>query len=261
MEQTKEHAPGRFCWIELMTTDVAAAKSFYGEVLGWRYQDSPMPGGETYTTAQRGTDAVAGIYRLGEELMRHKIPPHWDSYVAVEDCDGAAARVGELGGKVVRSPFDIMDVGRMAVLEDPTGASLCVWQANKHPGFAHFAMGQTGVPCWYELVTSNPDRAVGFYRQLFSWQPEHRRFGDLCYTVITHGGQPIGGVTELDERMQQMGVPSHWMVYFHVESRDGTVARAQKLGATPLAQAEIEEVGRIATLRDLQGVPFAILSQ
>jgi predicted enzyme related to lactoylglutathione lyase len=117
--------PGIFCWNELMTTDVAGAKAFYGGLFGWRPQDKPMPD-MTYTVFHRGTDQAAG-------LMKHPMPgapPAWLSYVQVENVDASAAKVPGLGGTVVVPPMDIPEIGRFAVATDPQGATFALFQMN-----------------------------------------------------------------------------------------------------------------------------------
>ena len=160
MANIEKHAPGNFSWIELATTDQTAAKDFYSKVFGWSSADYPMGPSEVYTIFQvDGRDAAAGC-TLQADQRAHGVPPHWNLYVAVENADATAARSAELGGKVLAPPFDVFDSGRMAVLQEPTGASLCIWQPNKHPG-----TGITGVPgtlCWADLNTPNRHRAAEF---------------------------------------------------------------------------------------------------
>ena len=120
---------GNFCWVELSTTDQNAAKSFYGSLFGWTAQDSPMGPSEFYTIFKlQGRDAAAG-YTLRADQRAAGVPPNWILYVAVTSADETSAKAQSLGGKVVAGPFDVMDKGRMAVIQDPTGAHFCVWQA------------------------------------------------------------------------------------------------------------------------------------
>src|SRR4029077_17136243 len=124
----ESYAPGSFCWAELATGDAAAAKRFYSEMFGWTPVDVPMPEG-AYTLLKVGDEDVAALYPA-----RPGVPVHWGVYFAVADADAAAARVAPAGGKVIVEPFDVMDVGRMAIGQDPQGAVFSVWQAKKHIG-------------------------------------------------------------------------------------------------------------------------------
>jgi uncharacterized protein len=115
---------GVFVWDELATSDVGAAKSFYGEVLGWTTRDMDMGGGFTYTIFKRSDDAedangVGGAMPQGEAPVTM-----WMPYVAADDIDATAAKVTELGGTVLREPWDIEGVGRISIIQDPTGAVL-----------------------------------------------------------------------------------------------------------------------------------------
>jgi len=125
-----KHAPGSFCWAELGTTDSKAAKAFYGALFGWTPNDNPMGPDQVYTMLEIGGKAVGAMYQLDKNMREMGIPPHWMLYVAVANTDETAARVPALGGKVMKEPFDVFDAGRMAVIQDPTGAVFCLWQAN-----------------------------------------------------------------------------------------------------------------------------------
>jgi predicted enzyme related to lactoylglutathione lyase len=111
---------GSFCWLELVTTDQDAAKKFYTNLFGWTVSDMPMGPNEVYTMFNIG-DRSAGTaaYTLRKEQLADGVPPHWGIYVAVENADAAAKSASELGGKVIVPPFDVFDVGRMSVVQDP----------------------------------------------------------------------------------------------------------------------------------------------
>lgn len=121
MSEHKMPADGTFCWNELATRDLGAAKKFYTELLGWRLKESNAAG-MAYHEIVVGGEHVGGLYQMGPEYG--DAPPHWTAYVAVDDVDARAARVEELGGKVCVPPTDIPDVGRFCVINDPSGATL-----------------------------------------------------------------------------------------------------------------------------------------
>ena len=115
--------PGTFCWNELATTDLQAAKKFYVELLGWHLKESPAAGvvyNEIHTSP--GAKPIGGIYQMGPEDGGG--PSHWMAYIAVDDVDAAARRVEELGGRVCVPPTDIPNTGRFCVINDPAGATL-----------------------------------------------------------------------------------------------------------------------------------------
>src|SRR6516165_8951477 len=149
MPRIAHHPPGAFCWIELATTDQNAAKSFYGSLFGWSVKDFPMDPDNFYSMFQlEGSDAAAA-YTLRAEQRAQGVPPHWMLFVAVQSADDAASRAAELGATVLAPAFDVFDVGRMAVLQDPTGATFSVWQPKQHTG-----IGIAGVDGRYAGRTS-----------------------------------------------------------------------------------------------------------
>ncbi|OPL19576.1 MAG: glyoxalase [Candidatus Aegiribacteria sp. MLS_C] len=111
---------GAFSWFELMTTDVQGAKDFYAGLCGWEYEDMPMGDGDPYTVVKVDGKAAAGIMAQPEECRG--MPSSWDIYITVDDVDATVKQVVELGGKVLRPAFDIPEVGRFCVLQDPQGA-------------------------------------------------------------------------------------------------------------------------------------------
>src|SRR5436190_245725 len=114
MGTRSEHAPGTFSWVDLSTGDAAAAKSFYGGLFGWDFEDSEIPGGSVYTMCKVGGANVCAIAEQGE------VPPHWNNYVTVADAGAAVARARELGASIIEDAFDVVDAGRMGLFSDPT---------------------------------------------------------------------------------------------------------------------------------------------
>ena len=133
MGKRTSYAPGTFSWVDLGTTDAAAAKAFYSGMFGWEMEDTDA-GGAVYTLCRLDGDAVAGLYEMSEEMRSSGASPNWLSYVTVADADAAVARVKELGGSAIDDAFGVMDVGRMAVLTDPQGAVFAVWEPRSRIG-------------------------------------------------------------------------------------------------------------------------------
>jgi uncharacterized protein len=160
MPEVKTHEPGSFSWADLATTDPAAAKKFYGELFGWSSEDQPMPQGGSYALASVKGKNVAGIAGMMEEQKKAGMGPHWTVYFTVASVDDTAKRATELGGKALMPPMDVIDAGRMAVLQDPAGAPFAVWTPKKHIGASLIA--EHGAISWAELETRDVDRAGGF---------------------------------------------------------------------------------------------------
>ena len=251
----EKHAPGSFCWIELATTDQVAAKTFYSSLFGWTANDFPMGPNDLYTIFKlEGRDAAAG-YTLRPDDRAKGVPPHWMLYIQVESADDAAAKAEKLGAKVLAPAFDVMDVGRMTVLQDPTGAIFVAWQSKGHSG-----IGIAGVPgtlCWADLSTPDPDRGKEFYSALFGWKIEVGENDKSGYMHIQNGDTLIGGIPPAQFR--NPNAPPHWMIYIQVSDVDATTAQAKSQGGKAYMEpSSMEGVGRLAIIADPQGAAFAI---
>jgi predicted enzyme related to lactoylglutathione lyase len=109
-------------WNELLTSDVEGAQSFYTQVFGWTAEDMSMSEDMHYVVFKSGERQVGGMMTLPPEAAQMGAPPHWGSYVTVDDVDLIAQKVGELGGKILVPPMDVPKVGRFTTFQDPQGA-------------------------------------------------------------------------------------------------------------------------------------------
>lgn len=249
------HAPGSFGWVELVTTDQGAAKRFYASLFGWEVEDAPVGPDEFYSMFTLEGRYTGAAYSMRKEERAQGVPAHWGIYVAVESADAAAARAAELSGKVVAPPFDVLDSGRMAVLQDPTGVIFSVWQPKKHAGIG--IAGVDGTLCWADLSTPDPARASLFYAGLFGWRIAPGENDSSGYLHIVNREDFIGGVPPAAQRGPN--APPHWLIYFLTSDCDAGAAKAQGLGATlRLAPTTVENVGRMSVVADPQGATFAI---
>jgi predicted enzyme related to lactoylglutathione lyase len=246
------HAPGTFCWFECGSTDAAKAKSFYTELFGWNAADVPMAGDMGKYTLLKNSheEDIAGLYQLSGPQFEG-IPSHWMTYVAVEDVDKTAKRAKLLGGKVLREPLDIPGVGRIAILQDPTGAWIAIARFDQHPGTS--SRGPLG---WSELATPDTARAQAFYTELFDWKAKSDPKNQ--YTEFQVGGRSIGGMMALQHHGSE--TPPHWLPYVLVEDCDRAARKATDLGARILVPAtDISGVGRFAVFADPAGATLAII--
>jgi hypothetical protein len=176
-------------------------------------------------------------------------------YITVDSADAAATKAQQLGGKIFAPAFDVMDAGRMAVIQDPTGATFCVWQAKKNVGIRIAQVA--GTLCWADLSTPDVKRASDFYSGLFGWQVAADPKDKSGYLHIKNGEHFIGGVPPSAYRLP--GVPPHWMAYFLVDDVDAAASKAKQLGANIyVAPMTVEGVGRMSIIADPQGAVFAI---
>jgi uncharacterized protein len=241
------YAPGTFCWADIGTTDAAAAKAFYTRVFGWEAADQSAGDDRVYTTFKLEGRDVAALYEMGEE-ERAQLKPHWSSYVSVEDVDALVPRVRELGGEVLAEPIDVMEAGRMAVLRDPTGALVHLWQPRGQVGAGR--VNDPGCMVWNELATPDPERAREFYGQLLGWTADLDQTG---YATIKSGDAINGGI-----RPAQEGEPTHWLVYFSVASVTDAVAGVTEAGGSVVVGPLPIPVGRMAVVADPQGAVLAL---
>ena len=255
MTVMERYAPGTFCWADLGTPDAPGARRFYTELFGWQAEDRPVGSDTYYTMFSVGGRWVAALYQQDAQPDQ-ALSPHWLSYVSVEAAGPTARRARELGGTVVDEAFDVLDVGRMAVIRDPTGAVVALWEPRRHIGAG--VVGEPGTLCWNELVTSDPDCAGAFYAALLAWQCESHPTGGSTYTYCRQGESFTGGMRRID--VVDGSVMPHWLLYFSVEDCEATAAKAASLGGRVLQPpTEAPEVGRFAILRDPQGAVFAVI--
>jgi predicted enzyme related to lactoylglutathione lyase len=253
------HPPGSFCWPELATTDQKGAVAFYRALFSWDVNEQPIGPSETYSMFQMRAKEIGAACSLRPEERQHGVPPHWNSYVTVKNVDEAVKKAQGLGAKVCAPPFDVMDAGRMAVLQDPTGAVFQIWQPNKHIGAK--ILSEPGALCWTELTTSDTKAAEKFYTQLFGWTPKHSPAGaPMEYTEFSVGGTPSIGMMPKPPQMPAQ-IPSYWMPYFQVTNVDAAASRVKELGGTLMVGPnDIPDAGRFAILNDPQGAMFAIFT-
>lgn len=255
--EVDKHKRGAFSWIELATTDQDAAKTFYTSLFGWTFQDSEVGPNDFYTMfSLKGRLAGAAYTQRKDERVLH-IPPHWNLYINVTSADDTAKRAGELGAKVLVPPFDVFTVGRMTVIQDPTGAVFSVWQAKEHPGMG--IKDEPGSLCWADLNSPDPPAAVTFYSQLFGWQMEGSKDGS-GYLHIKNGEDYIGGIPPLE--FQNPNAPPHWLIYMLVSDCDAATEKAKQLGARVyMGPTTIEKTGRMTVFADPQGAVSALFEQ
>jgi predicted enzyme related to lactoylglutathione lyase len=257
MGERTSYAPGTFSWVDLATTDPAAAKAFYGRLFGWEAEDMPAGEGMTYTMLRLGGADVAGLSEQPEHERSQGVPPHWNCYVTVDDADAVAARAAELGGTVLAPPFDVLDSGRMAVVADPQGAVLCLWQARAQIGAK--VVNVPGALTWNDLITTDPEAAARFYGDLFGWTIGRVAPGEPYWT-IDNRGTANGGVMEQPPELRQAGVPPVWNAYFAVEDLDAALATAQEAGGAVVFGPMEVPSGRFAVVRDPQGAVFSLVA-
>lgn len=243
------HPPGVFCWPELASNHRGRAIDFYSALFDWAPVD--QADGQPYTIFQLGGLDVAAVHTM--DPRESPQDPHWSSYVSVASADDAVSRARALGGRVISGPMDVVNFGRMATVEDPTGATIGLWESKSHIGAQ--VLNAPGSLCWTELTSGNIGAAEAFYVGLFEWR-SRRRLKDT-YVEFLRGNEPIAGL--LPSRPAWRDMRPHWMPYFAVVDVDDVVDLARRYGGALLAApASIPMAGRFAVLRDSQGAVFGV---
>jgi hypothetical protein len=248
---------GQFVWHELLTSDPDSAKGFYTKVTGWGTQAWGQDA--SYTLWMSGEMPVGGFMAMPPEVKETGAPPHWLSYIGTPDVDATCAQAKQLGGKVLKEPFDVPLVGRIAVLADPQGAVFCVYTpAGEEPG--HDGPPRVGDFSWHELATTDPGGALSFYGALFGWRKtsEFDMGPDGVYQLYGLGEIPMGGIYR-----KPAHVPvCNWLPYAMVRSADAAASEAKSLGGKLLMEPmEVPGGDRVAVGTDPQGAVFAVHSR
>lgn len=248
---TQTPAPGAPCWIELFTADTASAVPFYCELFGWTATEPSAEHGGYFMFEHDGAPIAGGMRNDGTMG-----PSMWSVYLHCEDVAATMERATAAGAEQVVAPMRVDDAGYMGGIVDPTGAYVGLWQPLEHPGFV--AVAEDGTPGWFELLTTDYDRAVPFYRDVLDW-PVHTMSDTPEMRYSTYGEDEDARAGIMDATGMLGGGPSVWAFYLVVPDTDAAVARAQELGGKVDVPAEDTPYGRIAGLLDPTGIPVKVM--
>ena len=245
MTEQKSYPPGDFCWTELTTADWKKASDFYTSLLG--VTANPMafdPSQPPYVMLQKNGKNVCALFE------NKTVKPAWLSYVNVVSADETAKKAKSLGAKLLQEPFDVMDVGRMATVQDKQGAKFAIWQAKRHKGAD--VINEPGTMCWNELSTNDIESARKFYSGLFGWKLKISK----DYTEAHARDVATAGMHDMAKEM-----PPFWMPYFAVTDTDATVKKAKSMGVkNAFDPRDIPDVGRFSIMEDPQGATVAVIA-
>jgi uncharacterized protein len=271
MPERDGYIPGVPCWVDTNQPDADAALAFYGGLFGWKFENVLPEGseGKYFIGRIRGGD-VAAVGSIPDGAPMAK----WNTFVWVASADETAAKVREAGGAVAVEPVDVMDSGRMAVITDPEGAALFVWQAREHKGAK--VVNEHGSLNFNGLATRDPERAKAFYGAVFGWQTLPLPSG-VMWTLPGYGDHLEQASPGLRQQMAQMGAPegfidvvaalnpiaegdsdtpAHWSVTFAVDDVDATAAKAKQLGGRVVAGPFDAPWVKMAVINDPHGATF-----
>jgi len=250
---------GTPCWVDLGTSDIPQSSSFYASVFGWSIQEGPPEAGG-YSMARLEDRNVAGI---GPVMGPPGTPSTWSTYFAAADADATAARITSAGGQLVAGPMDVMDVGRLVVAADVTGAVFGLWQARSHTGVQ--VANVPGAFTWSEHMSRDFEGAKAFYAAVFGYE-----YGDMSgpgfsyATLLINGQQVVGGIGAVSEEVgpEDAGEAqaAHWSVYFGTADTDKSVDLATSNGGRVVRPAADSPYGRMAVVADQHGAVFSLIS-
>jgi uncharacterized protein len=247
------HDPGTICWIDLASSDAPGAAEFYCELFGWTATE-PLAGGGGYRMLLHHGRQVAGVAPCWGDTDCSV----WSTYVASADAGETCAAALASGGDVVMDAMDVLTAGRMAIVRDPDGAQVSVWEPGDHRGYE--VQGDPGTPLWSELMTRDLTTACSFYHSVFGWTAQSQDFGSSAYTVWKRRDRPVAGALELDERWPEETQP-HWRVAIATADCDATARLCVALGGSVRAAPADAAPGRCALLEDPAGAVFSVVAQ
>jgi len=243
---------GEPCWADLLTSDPDGAREFYGRLFGWTAVESSMEGSD-YVTFRHGDADVAG---MAVQMPGSEAPDVWSIYLAVEDVDASTGAALAAGGQVLAEPMNIGSMGRMAILSDPTGATVGLWQPIDFTGFG--VIGEVGTPLWHELNTLDYPAAVAFYQKAFGWTPSVLSDTDeFRYSTIGAEGAMVAGIFDASAHLPA-GMPSHWQLYLGVADVAAAAALVTELGGTVLQEPWSAKFGTFSRVADRTGAMFVL---
>ena len=254
MPAVTEYPSGSPSWADLLCKNGETAKHFYTNLFGWTFDDHPAGPDMVYTMFSHDGLPVCASAEPGPG--QENLPPHWSVYITVDDLEAAVGRARAAGGTVLMEPFDVLDVGRMAIVQDKEGAFVRLWYPLKHAGAG--TMHEPDTICWFELATTDSASAASFYSELLQAETVPDPNTDFPYTLLKVSGVQVAGIVQIEEDWGP--VPPNWGVYFGVNDVDAAVAKAQTLGGSVIVEPrDIEDFARFAVLRDSEGAVFNII--
>ncbi|MFF1571876.1 VOC family protein [Leifsonia sp. NPDC058292] len=251
MTALTNHRLGEPCWVDYASSDLDVSREFYTSLFGWTADVAPPEYGG-YVTMRSNGRAVAGMGSAMGDMQRDT----WTTYLLVEDAANTERTAVDSHAQVSAPTMTVGDRGSMAVLADPGGAAIGIWEPEGFRGFE--AVAEVGAPAWHELYARDFLAQLDFYTTVFGWSTQVLGdTADFRYSTFGPEGSPAGGVFDADKTLPD-GVPSHWTIYFGVEDADTACARAVELGGTVIRDPWVSEFGRFAQANDPLGGMFLL---
>src|SRR5262249_9359177 len=250
----RETAPvGAPCWIDIFSSDPDKTRTFYSELFGWKAEEPNPEFGGYWMFFKDGVQVAGGMRNDGSTGA----PDGWSVYLETEDTEATVAQASAGGAQVVVPAMPIADMGSMAVITDPAGAMIGMWQPGAHKGFGVYDEPDT--PGWFELHTRGYDASVAFYRDVFRWKTQtHSGPEEFRYTIRANGDEQLAGIMDAANFLPA-DMPSYWSVYFRVDDTDAALRKVADLGGTVTEDPQDTPYGRLAAATDPTGARFKLM--
>jgi predicted enzyme related to lactoylglutathione lyase len=251
MPATRELPAGAPVWFDLSTSDADKSAQFYTALFGWDVRDPGPDYGGYKNFLTHGAQIAGMMSNPGQEF-----PDGWMIYLKSDDAEGTVEAVRAAGGSVMFEAMDVVDLGRMAVVVDPAGAAVGIWQASTMEGFE--VENEPNAPVWWELHTRDYSGEVSFYQRAFGWQTEETgNSDDFRYTQYQVGGAEYAGIMDATAYLPD-DVAAIWEIYIGVDDVDDAAARAVELGGSIVLDPEDTPYGRLAKIKDPTGATIKL---
>lgn len=256
MPRVDSYETGTPCWVDLSTTDPDDAVRFYTTVFGWGHKSMPTDPDEPYHMFTQDGAHVAACMPQSADMAAAGAQSSWVTYLA-GNADEVAARVPDAGGQVIAPPFDVEGSGRMAIIADPSGAAVGVWEAGSHIGAQ--LVNEPGALTWNEVNTTDMHATARFLEQVFGVETSDLPAVESGYKTFEVNGTPRGGILQMTEEWE--GIPPHWLAYFGVADADAACTAIEEAGGNVSVAPFDSDFGRMAVVNDPQGAVFMVSSQ
>ena len=248
---------GAPCWIELFTSDAERARAFYGAILGWGAEE-PNPEFGGYANFTLDGVRIAGLMQRHDEAQPADF---WSTYLRTDDIAATVATASAAGAPVYLPPHPVGDLGSFAMVADPGGAAVGLWQPGSHRGFGR--QGEVGAPMWFELHADRFDDSIDFYRTAFGWDPEPMaESDDFRYWRQAGPGGPaaddwVAALMDTEGKRPE-GIGAAWQIYFQVADTREALEEVVALGGQVIEDLEPTPYGNLAKAADPMGATFKI---
>lgn len=251
---TREQTPvGAPCWADLWTTDVDGSRRFYSQLFGWEALEPSPEFGGYWMFNRDGRPTAGGMGSMGEMTANDT----WKPFFCTRDIDATLKRAEASGATVHAGAVPVADLGVQAVLGDPAGAVLGLWQPGTFEGFA--VIGEPGAPSWFELQTGDQAGAVAFYRDVFGYDVVPVSDTDeLRYFTFRSpsSDEDLGGI--MDSSRWLAGGGAHWDIYWHVADATAAAEEARRLGGSVKHGPDDTPYGTLVVAADPAGAEFKL---